>query len=72
VAADACKKLYAGKDKSFIRKILALGAVLHLVGNAAFSVFMLVVSSQNYPGKYSIHPKAGLSGFQMVKTKWPP
>ncbi len=50
VVADACKKFWIDRNKSFIRKLLALTAVGHLVANAAFSMFMVVVSSQNYPG----------------------
>ena len=55
VVAEACKKLWSGKDKSWFRKLLAVGAVLHLLANVAFSVFMLIVSSQNYPGKTMVY-----------------
>ena len=51
IVADACKKLWAGRSKSLFRKLLALAAASHVIANAAFSVFMVVVSSQNYPGK---------------------
>jgi hypothetical protein len=54
VAAEACKKLWSGRDKSWFRKLLAIGAVFHLLANVAFSVFMLIVSSQNYPGEISL------------------
>ena len=51
IVADASKKLWAGRSKSLFRKLLALAAASHVIANAAFSVFMVVVSSQNYPGK---------------------
>ena len=51
IVADACKKLWAGRGKSLFRKLFALAAVSHVIANAAFSIFMVVVSSQNYPGK---------------------
>jgi hypothetical protein len=54
VAAEACKKLWSGRDKSWFRKLLAVGAVFHVLANVAFSVFMLIVSSQNYPGENSL------------------
>ena len=52
VAAEACKRLLenATKKSGIFRKLLALTAILHLFANAIFSIFMLYISSHNYPG----------------------
>ena len=52
VAAEACKRFWeASKSKpSIMRRLFALIAVGHLLANALFSIFMLYISSHNYPG----------------------
>ena len=43
-----------GLSKGIWRKILGLCAVCHLVVNLAFTVFMVYVSQQNYPGGHAL------------------
>ena len=50
-AAEACKRLWEARSKpSIFRKLASLIAVGHLLTNILWSVFMLYISSHNYPG----------------------
>ena len=51
---SACLCRCIGSSKSFVRKLLALGAVLHIVGNAAATVIFLYISHHNYAGGVAI------------------
>ena len=55
-AAEACKRFWEmGKLKpSFISRFLAFAAVSHVILNSLFSVMMLYISSNNYPGGHAI------------------
>ncbi|KAK3866859.1 hypothetical protein Pcinc_027637 [Petrolisthes cinctipes] len=54
-AARACHYLWEGREKSASRQLMALGCVLHLVANAAFTTLLLTVSANNYPGGVAMH-----------------
>uniref|UniRef100_A0A0K8VT02 Mannosyltransferase n=1 Tax=Bactrocera latifrons TaxID=174628 RepID=A0A0K8VT02_BACLA len=49
-AACACCRFWLNSGKSVWHQILALGAGAHLLINILITVFLLVVSSTNYPG----------------------
>ena len=46
---------WQNKDKSTLQKLLALGAVLHLLGNLATTNVFLYSSHLNYPGGEAIY-----------------
>ena len=72
VAAEGAKRVFnLGFDKpSFWRKLFPICAVGHLLVNLAFTVFMVYVSHQNYPGKIMILDPPGMimTGFISVCT----
>ncbi|XP_050712511.1 dol-P-Man:Man(7)GlcNAc(2)-PP-Dol alpha-1,6-mannosyltransferase-like isoform X6 [Eriocheir sinensis] len=49
-AAKACHFFWTGREKSGTRQLVAVGCVLHLVVNAAFTTLLLTISANNYPG----------------------
>lgn len=54
-AARACQFFWEGREKSGTRQLLAIGCVLHLLVNAAFTTLLLTISANNYPGGAAIH-----------------
>ena len=46
---------WQNKDKSLFRKLLAIGAVLHILGNIATTGVFLYSSYLNYPGGEAIY-----------------
>jgi len=53
-AAVACHRIWENRNKSGIYHLLSLGVVGHLIVNAAFTIFLLTISSSNYPGGAAI------------------
>ncbi|XP_011178105.2 probable Dol-P-Man:Man(7)GlcNAc(2)-PP-Dol alpha-1,6-mannosyltransferase [Zeugodacus cucurbitae] len=49
-AACACTRFWLNSGKSLWHQVLAFGAGAHLLVNILITVFLLVVSSTNYPG----------------------
>ncbi|XP_045583564.2 dol-P-Man:Man(7)GlcNAc(2)-PP-Dol alpha-1,6-mannosyltransferase isoform X1 [Procambarus clarkii] len=54
-AARACHFFWEGREKSGTRQLLAIGCVLHLLINVAFTTLLLTISANNYPGGAAIH-----------------
>uniref|UniRef100_T1GKD7 Mannosyltransferase n=1 Tax=Megaselia scalaris TaxID=36166 RepID=T1GKD7_MEGSC len=52
--ASFCSKVWMNMKKSNFSKILALCCAGHLFINILLTIFLLVVSSKNYPGGYAI------------------
>ncbi|XP_061178921.1 dol-P-Man:Man(7)GlcNAc(2)-PP-Dol alpha-1,6-mannosyltransferase-like [Saccostrea echinata] len=50
VAASAVSKMLANSSKSCFKKLVALAAVCHIIGNITCTTVFLFVSHQNYPG----------------------
>lgn len=50
VAAAACSRIWEARRQSSIHLLLALGTAGHLVLNCLFSVLLLCIATQNYPG----------------------
>ncbi|KAF6207798.1 hypothetical protein GE061_016246 [Apolygus lucorum] len=48
--ACACSRLWAGKNKSFLRLVLSAVAALHVLGNLLITGTLLTVAYKNYPG----------------------
>ncbi|KAK0182522.1 hypothetical protein PV327_000657 [Microctonus hyperodae] len=53
-AASACQRIWQNRQKSLYHALIALIIIGHLVLNAIFSMFLLCVSSSNYPGGVAI------------------
>ncbi|XP_076090989.1 dol-P-Man:Man(7)GlcNAc(2)-PP-Dol alpha-1,6-mannosyltransferase-like [Mytilus galloprovincialis] len=53
-AACAMSRLWNNRNKSALRMLLAIGAVLHLLGNLVGTGVFLTVSHYNYPGGEAI------------------
>lgn len=53
-SACGCHRLWINKDKSIVQKLFAVIAAGHLIGNFVLTVFLLTVSSTNYPGGVAI------------------
>ncbi|XP_045121143.1 dol-P-Man:Man(7)GlcNAc(2)-PP-Dol alpha-1,6-mannosyltransferase-like isoform X4 [Portunus trituberculatus] len=49
-AAKACHFFWMGREKSGSRQLVAIGCVIHLVVNSAFTTLLLTISANNYPG----------------------
>ncbi|KAK8376581.1 hypothetical protein O3P69_009892 [Scylla paramamosain] len=49
-AAKACHFFWMGREKSGSRQLVAIGCVVHLVVNSAFTTLLLTISANNYPG----------------------
>lgn len=49
-AACGCHRLWINREKNLVQKLFALIAAGHLIGNFILTVFLLTVSSTNYPG----------------------
>lgn len=49
-SACGCHRLWINRNKNIFQKVLAWITVGHLVGNFILTVFLLTVSSTNYPG----------------------
>ncbi|XP_034238883.1 probable Dol-P-Man:Man(7)GlcNAc(2)-PP-Dol alpha-1,6-mannosyltransferase [Thrips palmi] len=54
VAAAACSRLWEARAQSPLHSIFALGAVGHLLLNSLFSVLLLCIATQNYPGGFAL------------------
>ncbi|XP_076051946.1 alg12 alpha-1,6-mannosyltransferase isoform X2 [Oratosquilla oratoria] len=54
-AARACHFFWENRYKSTFRQFLGAGAVLHLLGNCCFTLLLLTISSNNYPGGIALH-----------------
>lgn len=50
VAAAACSRLWEARSHSTIHVLFAGGAAGHLILNSLFSIFLLCIARQNYPG----------------------
>ncbi|KAG1670071.1 Dol-P-Man:Man(7)GlcNAc(2)-PP-Dol alpha-1,6-mannosyltransferase [Nymphon striatum] len=58
VAAAACNYLWQNRNKTFLRKVIAIGAACHLLLNISTTVLLLYISHWNYPGGsglYQLH-----------------
>ncbi|XP_017787127.1 PREDICTED: probable Dol-P-Man:Man(7)GlcNAc(2)-PP-Dol alpha-1,6-mannosyltransferase [Nicrophorus vespilloides] len=53
-AAAACNRIWINKEKSRIYHLLSLGVIAHLIVNSIFTLFLLTISSTNYPGGAAI------------------
>ncbi|CAP30572.2 Protein CBG11382 [Caenorhabditis briggsae] len=49
-AAVFCARIYVNRRKSFVRKLLNYGIILHLIVNVACTSLFLLIASKNYPG----------------------
>ncbi|XP_044730139.1 dol-P-Man:Man(7)GlcNAc(2)-PP-Dol alpha-1,6-mannosyltransferase [Chrysoperla carnea] len=49
-AASACHRLWENRGKSTLNTFLAVGVLGHIVANICFTLFLMCVSSTNYPG----------------------
>lgn len=49
-AATACHRIWENREKSPLQHLLSYGICGHLLLNALFTIFLLAISSTNYPG----------------------
>ncbi|CAD6228615.1 GSCOCG00006462001-RA-CDS [Cotesia congregata] len=52
--ASACQRIWNNRKKTTWNYLLALAVLSHFIFNAAFTMFLLCVSSSNYPGGRAI------------------
>ncbi|XP_053597598.1 dol-P-Man:Man(7)GlcNAc(2)-PP-Dol alpha-1,6-mannosyltransferase [Microplitis demolitor] len=52
--ASACQRIWNNRKKTTWNSLLALAVLSHFILNAAFTMFLLCVSSSNYPGGRAI------------------
>ncbi|KAF5280073.1 hypothetical protein FQA39_LY18157 [Lamprigera yunnana] len=53
-AATTCHRIWENREKSPIQHLLSYGICCHLILNTIFTIFLLTISSTNYPGGAAI------------------
>ncbi|XP_026469016.1 dol-P-Man:Man(7)GlcNAc(2)-PP-Dol alpha-1,6-mannosyltransferase [Ctenocephalides felis] len=53
-SAAACHKVWSCRGKSALTFILSLGAIIHIIANICFTIFLLLIAGVNYPGGTAI------------------